>query len=278
LNLASTKEKEESLRELALKENDIAATITLNEELDKNSTEIAENNLALKESVVVTRELVLNQIQATGQFKSGLYGTAKEGLEILGKTTGYVNVGGMLSAAKGREGVLGTERSELEGQAGGMGLGVEGMSPAQILSYLASPEGQTKLAQLEKGEDKAEKEQMYKLVDALETNATNTLKNAEEIAKLNGQLNQPQSWSTTAWQDFRGAIFAGMGNLLPQYSSSLPPGAVPTETPIYGSQAPGAARGGPLIGNLSLTHPVQKLDPQLLGEELSHRIGTTPSM
>ncbi len=49
--------------------------------------------------------------------------------------------------------------------------------------------------------------------------------------------------------------------------------------PVYGTQAPGAAaRTSPLIGNLSLTHPVEKIDPALLGEEISHAVNTTPTM
>ena len=279
LSLFSAKSAEEKLREQALQEGDTAAVISLTEEINKNTGEIAENNLALKENAVVTRELVLNQIEQTGQFKTGVFGAAISGLETLGKTTGFYNVPGLLAAHKGEEGALGEERSGLEKQAAGMGLGVEGMSPAQILSYLASPEGQAKISQLESAEDKGEKEQMYKLISALESNSENTLKNAEEIARLNGQLNQPQSFSTTAWQSLRGAFFGGMGNLLPQYSSVLPPGSMPTGMPVYGEQAPGSAQGStPTIGTINLTHPVEKLDPQLMGEELLHSISTTPSM
>lgn len=282
-NLLSVKSSDEKLKSEAEHYGDTGEVIALTEALNKNSTEIAENNLALKENAVVTREMVINQIEATGQFKTGIYSAATQGLETLGNITGFHNVAGLLGAAKGRGGSLGVERTELEREAGGMGLGVEGMSPAQILTYLASPEGQMKLSQLEKHEDKSEKEQLYKLVNALETNATATLKNSEEIAKLNGQLNQPQSFSTQAWNQFRTAIFSGMGELNPSYSSALPPGSVPTEMPKYGEMAPGASHGAsrrasPLIENLSLTHPVERLNPSLLGEELSHAVATTPSM
>lgn len=278
-NLLTTRAEEEQLKAQAAQEGDTAAVISLTEELNKNTVEIAENNLALKESVVATRELVINQIQAIGQFKSGVYSAASQGLETLGKITGYLNVGGLLSAAKGREGVLGGERSQLEQQAAQVGLGVEGMTPAQILSYLASPAGQQKLSQIESKEDKAEKEQLYKLVDALETNATNTLKNSEEIAKLNGQLNQPQGFSTTAWNSMRSAFFTGMGNLLPQYASALPAGAL-AGMPEYGLQAPGASVSTSTtnIGPFNMTHPVQRIDPNLFGQQLTHIMETTPSM
>lgn len=276
-NLLATKAQDEALKKQALREGDISAAITLGEDLNKNSTEIEENNLALKENAVITRELIVSQIEATGQFKSGIYAAAQQGLEILGQTTGFHNVAGLIAAAKGKAGVYAEERTGLEREAGGIGLGVEGMTPAEILTYLASPAGQMKLSELEKHEDKGEREQMYKLVSALETNANNTLKNAEELAKLNGQLNQPQTWSTTAFKDFRAAFFTGMGGLLPEYSAALPPVARPTELPVYGEQAPSAAKASPTIGTLNLTHPVEKLDLALLGEELSYHISTTPA-
>jgi hypothetical protein len=275
-NLLSVRGKEEALREQAIREGDTTAVITLGEELNKNSVEIAENNLALKENAVVVRELIVSQIEAKGQFQSGIYSAAQQGLEIIGKTTGFTNVAGMIAAAKGKEKGLGEERSGLEEQAGGIGLGVNGMTPAEILTYLASPAGQNKISEMEKHEDKGEKESMYKLIQALETNATNTLKNAEEIARLNGQLNQPQSFSTAAFSAFRNSFFTGMGGLLPTYSSALPPGARPEGMPVYGSGQPGAPVGGTHIGQISLTHPVEKLDPSLFGEELSYHIATTP--
>jgi hypothetical protein len=198
-------------------------------------------------------------------------------LEILGKTTGFTNVAGLVAAAKGREGAYAEERSGLEREAGGIGLGVEGMSPAEILTYLASPQGQQKLKELEAHEDKAEKEQLYKLVAALETNATNTLKNAEELARLNGQLNQPQSWSTAAFNQFRTSFFTGMGGLLEPYSAALPPGARPEGLPSYGTGSPGAPVRAHTtnIGSINIPHPVEVMDTGLFAEELSHAISTT---
>jgi len=58
--------------------------------------------------------------------------------------------------------------------------------------------------------------------------------------------------------------------LLPSIEMQLPPSARPTGMPSYGVSNPGV----PTIGELSLTHPVETLDPQLLGEELSYQIGT----
>jgi hypothetical protein len=271
-NLSHVKEEDERLKIQAIQEHNTGAEITLTEELNKNSSEIAENNLALKDNAVATRELVVGQIEQTGQFKTGIFKTGIQALETIGKTTGFTNVKGMLELAKGEKGALGTEREELGGQAQGVGLNVNGMSPEQILAYLTSPQGQSELSKLEKGENIPEKESMRKLVTSLDANAIATLTNAEEIAKLNGQLNQPQTWGTAAHELFRTSFFTGMGQLNAPYQSALPPGSRPEGLPQYGTATPGQAI--PAIGTLNLTHPVQTLNPQLLGEQIAFNIAT----
>lgn len=277
-NLQSSYNQRKSLYFKASEEGDTAAMITLYEELQKNTVEIAENNLALKDNVTATRELTLGQIQRQGALGTGIFGAAKQGLELIGQTTGYTNVSGLLGAAKGEKGVLTTEQGGIEKEGKEIGLNTEGKTAAQILTYLQSPEAQQLMSKVENTGNEAEKQHLEKVITALTSNSTALLQNTEEIAKLNGQLNQPQSWSTSAWSQFRGAAFNGMGGLLPSYSSSLPPGAVPTEMPIYGEMAPGASRAASTIGTLNMTHPVQVLDPQLFGEQLSHAIATSPTM
>lgn len=276
-NLQSSYNQRKSLYFEASEKGDTAAMITLYEELQKNTVEIAENNLALKDNVTATRELTLGQIQRQGALGTGIYGAAKQGLELIGQTTGYTNVSGLLGAAKGEKGVLTTEQAGIEKEGKEIGLNTEGKTAAQILTYLQSPEAQQLMSKIETTGNEAEKQHLEKVISALTSNSTAILQNTEEIAKLNGQLNQPQSWSTSAWSQFRGAAFNGMGGLLPSYSSSLPPGAMPTEMPKYGEMAPGASRAS-TIGTLNMTHPVQPLDPQLLGEQLSHAIATSPTM
>lgn len=275
-SLKVTRFEEEVLKQKAEKEGDTAAVITLTEELNKNTSEIAENNLALKENMVVTRELVVNQIEATGQFKTGIYKSAISGLETIGKITGFTNVKGLLESAKGEGTALNTERVGIAGQAKGLGLNVEGMTPAQILTYLASPEGQANLSKLESSEDKGEKEQMYKLVGALENNATATLQNTEKIAELNGSLNSPQSFTTTAFSSFRNAIFSGMGELNPAYQTAATLAGT-AEMPKYAMATPGQQSGGNTY-NLNIPHPVEVLDPQLLGEQFNHAVTNAPVM
>lgn len=277
-NLASVRTQDEQLREEAIKEGDTTAVISLGEKLNENNVAIAENNLALKENAVVTRELVLNQISQVESVRTGIAGSLKQVYETIGSTTGYVNVGGELGAVKSEKAARESALGGYESHGGEFGLNAEGMSPKSLLQYLSSPEAQSVITRIENTGTSGEKESLNKWLSNLESNSTAILKNTEEIAKLNGQLNQPQSFSTSAQNAFRQSVFNGMGNLLPSYSAALPPGAVPTEMPTYGMQGPGSAQGSPAIGNLSLTHPVEKFDPSLLGEEMQYHIENTPSM
>src|SRR3984957_5580046 len=278
ISLLSTKSAEEALKRQAEEKGDTSAVISLTEELNKNTAEIKENNLALIENKNVIRELVLNQIANNEGVKTGIAGSLKQAYEILGSTTGYVNVSGELGAVKSERSTREGAQSEYEKTGNEFGFKTEGLTPQSLLQYLSSAEAQSIISKVETSGTEGEKASLNKCLSAVEGNSTAILKNSEEIAKLNGQLNQPQTWSTTAWQNFRGAFFGGMGNLLPQYSSVLPAGSAPTEMPKYGEAAAGPSRGGPAIGTLNLTHPVEKLDPALLGEQLSYHIGTTPSM
>lgn len=277
-NLLSTRASDEQLRAQAEQYGDIGEVIKLTEKLNENNTQLEENNLALQNNATVTRELTLSQIEKEGQFGKGIYSSAKQMYEIIGQTTGVTNVSGLKKVVEGEGNILGKERSGLEREGSAIGLGVEGMTPTQLIAYFTSPAGQMAMSKIQSSGDQAEKEHLEKVVDGLESNSVATLQNTEELAKLNGQLNQPQSWSTTAWNQFRGAFFNGMGGLLPAYSSALPPGAQPTEMPVYGAASPQSSNSSPTIGNLNLTHPVEKLDPQLLGEQLSFHISQAPSM
>jgi Transglycosylase SLT domain len=279
INLLSTRAQDEQLKARAEQEGDTGAVLQLTEELRKNSAEIAENNLALQNNITATRELTLGQIQREGALNTGIYKSGIQAFETIGKTTGFTNVKGMLGLAEGESNVLGAERTKeggLNQQAKEVGLSVEGMSPSQVLAYLATPQAQSTISNKEKNGTEAEKNHLEKLIQALEQNSIATLENKEEIAKLNGQLNQPQSFSTSAFQSLRSSFFTGMGGLLPGYAESLPAGARPTEMPQYGSASPGSSGGNTM--NISLTHPVEKLDPQLFGEELSHHVSTAPSV
>jgi hypothetical protein len=275
-NLLNTRAVEEKLKEQALREGDTAAAITLGEELEKNSVEIAENNLALKNNAAVTRELVLSQIGRETGVGTGIYGALRSGIETIGKTTGFTNVAALITTAKGEGAVLGAGEKKYEETGTEMGFQTVGMTAQQVLQYLTSPEAQSIISRIETTGTEAEKADLEKWLFGIEGNSVAILKNTEELARLNGQLNQPQSFSTAAFNAFRTSFFTGMGGLLEPYSAALPPGSRPEGLPVYGSGQVGAPMSSTHIENINLTHPVEKLHPGLLGEELSYHISVTP--
>lgn len=72
--------------------------------------------------------------------------------------------------------------------------------------------------------------------------------NTVAVNEATGATQQPQTFSTTAWQWFREAIFSGMGQVLPQYDTSLMTG-VNTGAMIV----PGMTSNQTVGGNVSLT-------------------------
>lgn len=277
-NLVSERRTLEALKGSAESAGDTGEVAALIEELNKNTEGLEENRLALQNNTAATVELMIKSIEAQGTFQKGIYSSLGQGIETIGKITGSTNISALKSATEGEGKVLASERGQLEGQAGEVGLGrIAGMNSQEILTWFASSEGQQTIKGLESASHtEKEKEAMRNLVDQLETNADATLQNTEKLAELNGHLNQPQSWSTTSWEAYRGAFFNGMGNLLPQYSSALPTALQPQNMPVYGSANPGIS-SPTVIENLNIPHPVEVADPQLFSEELSHQISTTPA-
>lgn len=242
--------------------------------IDKNTAELEENSQTIKENVVATRELMVQALEKEGQFRKGIYGSALSGYETLGRITGAANVPAMKEAVEGEGRALSTERSGIEGILKEEGLSVSGLNPTELISFLNSTSGQEAIAAAEKAAEKSGGvkglEAFRANIQALEQNTDASLQNSQKLAELNGQLLQPQSWSTSAFNSFRTSFFNGMGGLLPQYSSGLPP-------EVQGSLATMPQfKEGPTIENLNITHPVQVLNPYLMGEQLSHAISNAP--
>lgn len=267
-SLVSQRASLEQLLAQASAAGDTGAIVELTNQLNDNSAKIAENNEAIRDNITVTRELVISNIERESQFTKGIYGGIASGIETLGKITGAVDIKALKGAVEGEGSALAGERVGLEKQASG--LGVEGMSPEQLLKFFESSSGQAQLNKTLSTENEKEKEQTEKLVNALISNADATLANKQKLAELNGKLNQSQSFSTQAFQQFRTPFFNGMGGLLSQYAAALPPGSF-EGMPQYATASPGKNVN---IHNLNMTQPVQNLDTQLFNEQLSYHIGT----
>ena len=97
---------------------------------------------------------------------------------------------------------------------------------------------------LQEAQAAGNQEQIENLTQALLDNEIALLENSQQLQQINGTLNQPQSFTSTAWQMFRTAIFNGSGGLLPQF------------------QVPGMASGGTLLSDgLIYAHAGERIIP-----------------
>lgn len=128
---------------------------------------------------------------------------------------------------------------------------------------------------------------MRNLTQQLLENELAIAENTLEMKELNGELGRPQSFSSTAWQLFRTAIFNGNGQLLPNFRV---PGLTDFAGGTSGAQLAGGGvsslpLGGDVILNkagnqhsnthLHITSPVEVADPTTFASrfswEMKHR-------
>jgi hypothetical protein len=72
-------------------------------------------------------------------------------------------------------------------------------------------------ALLEEARNSGNEQAINDLSDQLLQNQIAMLQNTQAINELNGTVQQPQGFSSSAWEWFRMAIFTGMGDVLPRY-------------------------------------------------------------
>ena len=95
----------------------------------------------------------------------------------------------------------------------GFGVNLMGLSGTDFATAVSG----MNFGQLEGGMTQAQQQQFEALIQALIDNQNALAQNTGQLDTLTGTLGQPQSFSSTAWQWLRMAVFTGAGNLLPQF-------------------------------------------------------------
>jgi hypothetical protein len=275
LSLQDQVQKYNVLRYMAQSQGNAGAVATLSQTIYSLTAQLAQNELSIQDNTATIVQQTSQFIQSRGQFQTGVYGGLGQIIQTIGQTTGFTDVptlkaltAASTSTLQGTQGGLLSQLGQLGGGARGLASMLGGASTP--VSFVAALRG-VDIPSLESGHDQTWINTFEGLLQNLESNTQAIAQNNQQLATLNGQLLQPQQWSTTAWTAFRTAIFSGMGNLLPQLQNVLPPGSVPTIAPIFGS--PGSGTGSPTIGNLNINHaPTTHLDPQIIGQQLAHAV------
>lgn len=258
----------------ALQQGNTGAVASITQTIDQLTSELAQNSAALQDNTAQVVQQTSSYIQSRGQFGTSVYGGIAQIIQTIGQTTGFTDVAALMGALTGSNQTLQGTNSGLLGQLGQLGGGASSLAsmlsgantPAQVSGILAG----ANIPGMESGQDAAWISAFEGIVSSLETNTEAIAQNNQQLATLNGQLLQPQQWSTSAWSSFRAAFFTGMGNLLPQFQNALPPGAAPMIAPVFTGVA-GSTQ--PTIGELSIHHaPTTNLDPSIIGEQLAHEV------
>jgi hypothetical protein len=125
---------------------------------------------------------------------------------------------------------------------------------------------------------RGDEESILTLTQAVEDNKLAQLENTKAMKELDGSLNETQSFTTTAWQWMRTAIFNGSGGLNPQYNMPTVVGtglSMPSMS-VNGVQTANGIGGGMMIsGNLlEINEAGQVPDPVYLSNRLALAVKT----
>lgn len=265
---------------------------------------IADLDLTIQEQVVETkalsaayRQAAIDAITQRVEGQTTLIGSAQQIVQKLGEVSGITNTDALGRYLQGLRSILISAATDIGDQINQalnnnefVGAAQNALirlrdafttGPQQFADTLAALA--PNLGEILKGMTPEEQEAFNKLVTAMSNNTISTLDNTKSISDLNGSLT-PQSFSSTAWQWFRNAIFTGMGDVLPQYKIpqmqaggmartrgiyELHPGEV--VSPAQTSAMPWASGDT----NVYITEPMEVADPLYLAKRIAWEKAST---
>lgn len=251
---------------------DQGAVDSITQAIEGLTTDLATNTQALVDNTASTDDAAASYTQARGQFQTGVYGGLAGIVQTLGQITGNVDLPTLRSIYQASNSSLQGTNNSLSGTLfGDFGVDVRGQNPQQTIATLMG----LNLPGMEAGMDPASAAEFENLINSLLANTSAIVDNNQQLATLNGQLTQPQSFTSTAFSMFRDAIFTGMGGLAPTYAASL--GVVnPSNPGLAGTNAPGQWNGGNPVTNIyplvnPMAHPV---DEGTVGKQIAFGMKT----
>lgn len=131
--------------------------------------------------------------------------------------------------------------------------------------------------ELRRARRRGDRERALELEQALLENELALLENTKALQDLEDSIKETFDFNSTAWQQFRFAIFDGMGGLLPQFQ--IP--QISTNGIITNVPQTGAGSGNPVIPttnngdtNVYITEPMEVADPVALSNAIAFKLKT----
>jgi hypothetical protein len=250
--------------------------------------DISENTQAIVDNTNAAFTARTETINEAFGFYSSVIGAAQGFFGSLGTLTGIPQTEVQSMMLRDLGGALGTQRAGLSGQLADL-LGYTGaerdnlvaMQGEDLVRYLMSISAGPIFESIMQRLDPTQEADFKSLVQALIGNAQATIDNTDQIKALTAQ-NDAQSYSSSAWQIFRHAIFNGSGGLLPQYTMPImhSGGWVNRTGPHYleaGERVLSrrdAGGGGGDTHYWNITSPTEVLDPDYVAEVFDFKRST----
>ena len=267
----------------AQKQGNVGLVNTLTDQITDLNTQLAENTAAMSDQTVAVRQATLDQINNRAQFQTGVFGG-------LGTLVAAVATNLNTDTSQQQEALLQKTFSALQDQFSqlasalfsGFGVNLMGLSGTDFASAVS----QLNFSALESGMTSAQQGQFEALIQALIDTQNALASNTTQLDTLTGTLGQAQSFSSTAWQVLRMAVFTGAGGLLPQFQiPSMQSGGYVSKSGIFNLHAGEfvvnpSHPGGQQIGNGDVNVTVHEAGPETDYTYLANRIAfatRTPS-
>lgn len=232
---------------IALASGNTGAVATITQSIDQLAADLATNTQSLVDNTAATEDATTQYNQARASFVTGTYGTIGNIIQAAGQATGQLDIGALEQSYQGQNQALGsTVAGQISTANSTYGLNIPvGATPEQFATYAEANLTPADISHIEAtggaGGGPMSQEQVTAfedLITSLTDNESAIETNTIAINTLNGQLTQPQSFTSSAFASFRDAIFTGMGGLNPNYATPL--GVSNPVTPgLAGANAPG---------------------------------------
>jgi hypothetical protein len=310
--LYSQRDQYQGLLNTAQAQGNQAAVLQLTQAIDDLNGQIAQSIVATQQAVTAYQQLSVNILSSTSSSSSSFIQSATGIITTLGNITGSLNLpqqiqtlqeygSGLAQQAQSavssiQSAIAGTNGQSAFGAAAGtantylaQAVNAFNQGPQAYASWLAA--NSQGLASFQAGLPQDQQALFNGLIQALTDNTTATVQNNLQLQNLNATSNQ-QQFSSAAWQQFRTAIFNGIGGLLPQYAMQVPSldvgGTLTSHGLIYAHKgetvtpatvtrgAPPSAPTHQEIHN-HFTEPMEVADPVHISNRIAWAINHSPN-
>ncbi len=302
----------QSLLTQAEAQGNTQAILTLTEQLQTLGASIDEATLTTEQAIDAYHQVAIGILSGTVQAQSGLFSAATQITQTLGQISGSQNLPALIQQGKQQAVNLTTQGQQAVANAQ-QGVGYQwgttasqqaqgsGILSTLISAYQQGPQAFANALQsvsqqygsLLSNLPASQQTTLSGLVQALIDNTTATVSNTANLQQLEATTNQ-QNFSSSAWSQFRDAIFNGMGQLLPSYAMSVPSmdvggtihrtgillghaGETITPATVSKGSTNGSGRFRDLHTHAHITNPTEVADPVHISNAIAWKLNHDPN-